>query len=131
MNLLLDTHALIWWLQGDRKLGANAAARIAERRNGIWVSAASAWEIAIKTALGRMRFDDAPDVVLPMEIERSGFFTLPITLPHAFAVGGLPPHHSDPFDRMLIAQAQIEGFHVVTADTAFAAYSVPIVPADE
>lgn len=130
MNLLLDTNALLWCLGGQSRLGAEARRRITDPGNDVWVSAASAWEIAIKAALGRLDLDGRPRDILPREIDRAGFAPLPITIDHALAVGGLPRHHSDPFDRVLIAQAIVEGLTIVTSDRAFADYQVPILAAD-
>ncbi len=130
MNLLIDTHVLLWWLADDRRLGRGAAAAIAEPRNIVWVSAASAWEIAIKAALGRLDLGEPPEECLPREIEDGGMRPLPITVPHALAVRTLPHHHADPFDRLLIAQAVVDGLQIVTADSAFTAYGVALLAAD-
>ena len=129
MNLLLDTHTLLWWLGGDRRLGRRAAAFIAEPRNLVWVSAATAWEIVIKVALGRLDLGEPPEKCLPREIERSRFRPLPITVEHALEVAALPHHHTDPFDRLLIAQARREGMKMVTSDPAFEAYGISILSA--
>jgi PIN domain nuclease of toxin-antitoxin system len=130
VNLLLDTHALLWWLDDSPRLGREARAHIAEPRNPVWVSAATAWEIAIKAGLGRLDLGEPPEACLPRELERGGFRPLAVGLDHALAVRGLPRHHDDPFDRMLIAQARAEGLAIVSADKAFATYDVAIVPAD-
>src|SRR5512143_1869076 len=111
-RLLMDTHAFLWWLSDDAALGANARAEIADGRNEIYVSAASVWEISIKQALGKL---EAPDD-LEKVVEDENFIRLPISLFHAEAAGKLPPLHNDPFDRMLVAQAQAEGLVIVTAD---------------
>lgn len=124
MRLLLDTHALLWWLADHRKLGRRARAAIADPRSVVSVSAASAWEIAIKVALGRLDLAEPPGVCLAREIERSHFTPLPVTVEHATAVTDLPPHHADPFDRLLVAQARLESLTIVTADEAFDAYDV-------
>ncbi len=124
MRLLLDTHALLWWL-ADEGLAADARAAIAAGDNQVLLSAASAWEIAIKRALGRL---SAPEDLLD-QLAASGFDHLPIALRHALAVSDLPAHHRDPFDRMLIAQAMVEGLTVVTRDRRFSAYPVAVLPA--
>jgi PIN domain nuclease of toxin-antitoxin system len=124
VNLLLDTHALLWWLTDSRKLGRRARAAIAGSANTVWVSAASAWEIAIKTALGRLEFKEPPEVCLPRELARNDFHELPVALDHALAVGTLPLHHTDPFDRLLIAQARAQALTLVTADSVFERYDV-------
>jgi PIN domain nuclease of toxin-antitoxin system len=124
VNLLLDTHVLLWWLTDSRKLGRRARAAIAGPRAMVWVSAATAWEIAIKTALGRLVFAEPPEVCLPRELERSHFNPLPVSVEHALAFGTLPRHHTDPFDRLLIAQAQRQGLTIVTADGILSRYDV-------
>ncbi len=124
MRLLLDTHAFLWWL-ADIKLSTLARDAIAEPDNEVLVSAASAWEISIKQALGKL---NAPrDVADRIRINR--FTALPISVAHALVAGALPPHHRDPFDRMLVSQALHEGLTVVTRDARFAAYGVPILAA--
>jgi PIN domain nuclease of toxin-antitoxin system len=121
-RLLVDTHALLWWLGDDPALSATARASIADPANDPLVSAASVWEIAIKRSLGRLTApDDLPDV-----IASDGFAWLPVDERHAWAVRSLPVHHHDPFDRMLIAQAQVERLPVVTADARFAEYGVDV-----
>ena len=123
MNLLLDTHVLLWWLSDDPMLGAEARAVIANPDTQAFVSAATAWEISIKTTLGKL---DAPDN-LEDALAANGFSPLPITVEHALAAGRLPEHHRDPFDRMLIAQAQVEGLTLVTHDGAFGHYDVHLL----
>lgn len=125
MRLLLDTHALLWWLADDPELGATARARIGDGGNQIFVSAASAWELEIKRAIGKL----AAPGDLDAAIAASGFDTLAISVGHAIAAGRLPPHHADPFDRMLIAQATAEQLVIITADGAFGAYGVPLLDA--
>jgi PIN domain nuclease of toxin-antitoxin system len=124
VNLLLDTHVLLWWLAADPKLPPSAAKAIANTQISVAVSAASAWEIAIKKAAGRL---DAPDDLIEA-IEDSNFDALAITPAHGLAAGALPAHHGDPFDRMLIAQAQAEGLTIVTVDRRFADYAVELLP---
>ena len=124
MNLLLDTHVLLWWLNGS-KLTDEAHQAIADPGNMGYVSAASVWEISIKQAIGKLEID----ADLLEAIDDEAFVELPITMAHGLAAGQLPRHHQDPFDRMLIAQAQCERMSVVTRDDRFAVYGVPIVPA--
>lgn len=119
MKLLLDTSALIRWHAGTLR---PPAVRVVERANVVAVSPVSAWEIAIKRALGKLRFADAVEDVA----SRYGFDALPVTLHHADLVRELPAHHGDPFDRLLIAQALDEGFTILTSDRVFEAYRVPI-----
>jgi len=121
VKLLLDSHAYLWWLADDQRLGARARKAITDPTNAVLVSSAAIWEIAIKAALGRLDLHDA-DVVA--EIAANRFIELPITAAHAAAAAALPRHHDDPFDRMLIAQAQIEHLRCVTRDPAFSAYRV-------
>ena len=121
MTLLLDTHALLWWLDNPRQLSRQARAAIQDGKNPVYISAAVVWEIAIKKALGKV---DAPDN-LEEVIEANRFLPLPITIPHAVAVQSLPALHRDPFDRILIAQALHEGFRLVTRDQEIAQYPVP------
>ena len=123
MNLLLDTHALLWWLADDAPLKSEAREAMSDASNIIYVSAASAWEISIKKALGKL---DAPDD-LHAALVANHFQPLPITIPHAISAGQLPRHHDDPFDRMLIAQAQAEQLTLVTHDAMFRPYGIPII----
>jgi PIN domain nuclease of toxin-antitoxin system len=125
-RLLLDTHVWIWWYTDDDRLGRRTRTLI-KHAEDVRVSAASAWEMAIKRSLGKLAFDSPID--LGAEIERDGFIELPITMAHAEATLTLPLAHRDPFDRMLIAQAQTEGLALVTVDDALAHYDVPIVDA--
>src|SRR5580704_2580165 len=104
MNLLIDTHVLIWWSANSRRLGRGARELIAAPENSVWVSAASIWEISIKTSIGRLEISGILNGRIPEDLERHGFRTLPIMVQHALAVRELPLHHRDPFDRMLIAQ---------------------------
>lgn len=111
-RLLLDTHVFLWWLVNHPGLGPKVRDAIGDERNQVYVSAASGWEISIKKALGKL---DAPDN-LDAVVEDEGFAHLPITFYHAEQAGLLPPHHRDPFDRILLAQAQAEGLVLVTDD---------------
>jgi PIN domain nuclease of toxin-antitoxin system len=120
MNLLLDTHTLIWALADDPELSIAAREAIVDGANFVFVSAVSVWEISIKKALGKL---DAPDTLLE-EIERHRFTPLDIALEHADGAGKLPPIHMDPFDRMLIAQAQSEQLMLVTRDADIQKYPV-------
>jgi PIN domain nuclease of toxin-antitoxin system len=124
VRLLLDTHALLWWL-ADEGLTPPAQDAIADPGNLVVVSAASAWEISIKKALGKLT---APDD-LEQQVQDGGFAPLPISIAHGVAAGRLPHHHEDPFDRMLIAQAFAEGLAIVTRDKRFGDYGVALLPA--
>jgi PIN domain nuclease of toxin-antitoxin system len=129
MNVLLDTHALLWWLRDSHQLGKRARALIGAQETLIWISSVSIWEISIKAALGRLDLLDPFEEQLYAEMEQSGFRELRVTFAHALAVRKLPLHHSDPFDRMLIAQAQHQKLTVLTGDGAFAAYGVRTIDA--
>jgi PIN domain nuclease of toxin-antitoxin system len=120
--LLLDTHALLWWL-ADEGLTDQARDAIADPANLVTVSAASAWEISIKKALGKL---SAPDD-LERQVGNNGFSPLPISIAHGLGAGQLRRHHDDPFDRMLIAQAFAEGLTIVTHDKRFADYGVAML----
>jgi PIN domain nuclease of toxin-antitoxin system len=124
VRLLLDTHALLWWL-ADEGLTAQTRDAIADPANLVAVSAVSAWEIAIKKALGKLA---APDD-LEHQVHAGGFLPLPISIAHGVAAGKLPRHHEDPFDRMLIAQAYAEGLTIVTRARCFEDYGVTLLPA--
>jgi PIN domain nuclease of toxin-antitoxin system len=123
--LLLDTHVWLWWLDDNPQLGPQARAAIGRTDSEIWVSAASAWEIAMKVALGRLDLGEPPEICLPRELKRSGFRPLAVAVDHAVGVARLPLHHRDPFDRLLVAQAQLEGLTIVTSDPRIAKYDVP------
>jgi PIN domain nuclease of toxin-antitoxin system len=124
-RLLLDTHVFLWWLSDDPALGAEARQMIGEPRNQVLVSAASIWEISIKQAKGML---EAPED-LEVLVEDEGFTKLPISLFHGQQAGKLPEIHRDPFDRMLIAQAQAEGLELVTADGIIPQYGVRVIAA--
>jgi PIN domain nuclease of toxin-antitoxin system len=124
-HLLLDTHAFLWWLANDAALGERARAEIARVENPVFVSAASFWEIGIKRAMGQL---EAPENLQDVLSEAS-FLGLPIQTAHAELAGRLPLHHRDPFDRMLVAQAIVEGLQLVTADHQLTAYGIPILDA--
>jgi PIN domain nuclease of toxin-antitoxin system len=125
MKLLLDTHAWLWWLSDAEQLDEAARAMIGARENLVVVSAATVWEVSIKRARGHLGFDGDPVSL----VAEGGFEPLSISLVHASAAGALPPHHRDPFDRMLVAQAQIEGLTVITRDPSFQAYEVATLSA--
>lgn len=117
MRILLDTHALLWWHDGTLP---SAVVRRVQTAEDVQVSAASAWEIAIKSALGKLRLEDRLADIVALY----GFVELPVRFEHAALVALLPPHHADPFDRMLVAQATVEGLTLVTKDAAIRRYAV-------
>jgi PIN domain nuclease of toxin-antitoxin system len=131
VNVLLDTHVLIWWIENNRRLGKRAKSIIADDRTSVWISAATVWEISVKAAAGRLDLRASFPDELSAEMQQSGFRPLAITFEHAFAVRKLPLLHTDPFDRMLVAQAQCEGLTLVSADTIFPQYHIPILDASE
>ena len=126
MKLILDTSAFIWWITGDSRLGPRARATVADPGNGVLVSAVSAWEIAIKRSLGKLRFEGDVTTL----VEREEFEELPVRIAHAEEAELLPLHHRDPFDRMLVAQSRQEGLVLLTSDRVFTRYDVPLLPAD-
>jgi PIN domain nuclease of toxin-antitoxin system len=124
MRLLLDTHAFLWWLDGDERLSRRARVAIADEDNPVFVSAASAWEIATKSRLGKLPGAEpvASDVAAAVMLQ--DFVSLDITIPHAQRAGRLAGAHRDPFDRMLIAQAQMEDLTLVSNEDVFDGYGV-------
>ncbi len=125
--LLLDTHALLWWLLDSPELSATARAAVAAPAQRVLVSAASAWELATKYRIGKL--PEAQDIVdnLPQYLRKQRFEALPVSIEHALAAGQLPGPHRDPFDRMLMAQAQLERAAVVTLDPVFKDYGLPVI----
>jgi PIN domain nuclease of toxin-antitoxin system len=123
LKLLLDTHAALWFLSGDERLGDNAKRHLTDDANRVLLSAAVVWEIAIKRALGKLV---VPDEYLSLLLD-AGVQPLPVSLAHAAAVEDLPPHHRDPFDRMLVSQATVEGGALVSRDPVLRPYDVTLV----
>jgi PIN domain nuclease of toxin-antitoxin system len=123
VKLLLDTHAALWWLGDDDRMGDEAARQLTDERNQVLLSAAVVWEVSIKRALGKLH---APED-LAKTLLGAGAQPLPVTLDHAAAMGSLPWHHRDPFDRMLIAQALTEGATLVSRDEVLKPYGVSLV----
>jgi PIN domain nuclease of toxin-antitoxin system len=124
VSLLLDTHVFLWWIGEPSRLPGEVTTAIADPGTLVYVSAASAWEISIKRALGRL---DLRDEEFRHGMQESGFTELPVTAAHGLAAGALPQHHRDPFDRMLVAQAAIEGMRLVTHERAMARYGAEVV----
>lgn len=125
MKLLLDTHALLWWLDDHPALSPEARQAIASPRSEVFASAVTAWEIVIKKRLGKLKMPSGLD----RELLSQRIAVLPITFEHALAIDRLPDHHEDPFDRMLVAQAMVEGMTLVTRDRDIQKYSVAIIEA--
>ena len=120
MSILLDTHALLWWLEDNPKLSEEARKEIGDLDSDVYVSAASAWEISIKIRAGKLKMGNP----IKDEMKINNFKSLPIAIEHATAAGQLPRHHGDPLDRMLVAQAQLEGLTLVTRDNDILRYDV-------
>lgn len=127
MNVLLDTHAFIWWLDDDDRLSRRARRLILAADTGVFVSSATAWEMATKVRLGKVRDANGAVSRLGALIAERGMSELAISVAHAVEAGSLPGPHRDPFDRMLIAQARIEGLPIVSADPVFVKYGVSVV----
>ena len=125
MRLLLDTHAFLWFLAGNRALSRKARKAIESARNEKYLSAASVWEIAIKHSLGRLRLGLPLRDAVQAGTDECGLILLSVNADHAMAVGDLSFSHDDPFDRLLIAQARVEDLHVVSRDEAFDDSGVP------
>ncbi len=126
MRLLLDTHVWLWMLAAPERLSPAARRIVVSTDNELFLSAASAWEIAIKHALGKLTLPGKPADLVPDWMARTGVTPLPVLHRHALHLASLPPHHRDPFDRMLVAQAQVEGLGVLTADPQFRKYDVKV-----
>jgi PIN domain nuclease of toxin-antitoxin system len=127
VRVLLDTHALLWWLFDDPKLSEAARNVIKDPNNQVLVSSASAWEIATKHRLGKLPEADEAVQDLPQLLQQARFDILPIQFDHALLAGTLAGPHRDPFDRMLIAQAQLEGVAIITTDPVFKGYKVRVI----
>lgn len=127
MKILLDTQVFLWLQAEPEKLSSRTLALLADPANALHLSAASAWEIAIKFALGKLPLPSAPHQYVPSRMATSGLLPLPVAQAHALRAGALPPHHRDPFDRVLVAQAQLEKMALLTADVQLEAYDVRIL----
>lgn len=124
MTLLLDTHTFLWFCQGDPALSPTAKRLLEDPSNRMLVSLACGWEVAIKAGLGKLKLGEPCATYLPNAMTASGFEWFPISVDHVVAVETLPHHHRDPFDRLMIAQAMVEGIPVVSADVAFDPYGI-------
>ena len=123
MKLLLDTQCWLWWFAQPERLSEEAIARIADEKNELWFSVASIWEMGIKVAIGKLPLPEPLDDYISSRMGQLGMRSLEITATHALRAAALPLHHRDPFDRMLIAQAQLEDINLVSADAIFRQYS--------
>jgi len=125
VRLLLDTHVVLWWLATPEVIAPIASHAIAQTENTVYVSAASIWEMGVKQQLQKLTLPGDPlEAIVSV-----GFDCLAITAAHSWRAGSLPPHHRDPFDRLLVAQAEMEGMVLVTRDVHISHYGVPILPA--
>ena len=127
MRLLLDTQCWLWMQAEPDRFSPEARKLLLDPSNELFLSAASSWEIAIKYALGKLPLPEPPSTYVPSRMQSSGVIGLAIEHAHALHVESLPPHHRDPFDRLLVAQAQLEALPIMTADRVLASYSVTVV----
>ncbi|MBP7867097.1 MAG: type II toxin-antitoxin system VapC family toxin [Acidobacteria bacterium] len=127
MKALLDTHTFLWWVTDDPLLSATAREWIGDGRNECFLSAASAWEIAIQFARGNLELPEPPERYVLDRMSRCGFKPLAVKLRHALHVSVLPPHHKDPFDRLLVSQAALEGLALISADPIIPLYGIPMI----
>jgi PIN domain nuclease of toxin-antitoxin system len=127
MKLLLDTHCWLWWIGAPENLNGRTRRQIADRKNEIYLSAASSWEIAIKYAIGKLPLPEPPGDFVPSRLVRDAISALPVQHHHALHVSTLPYHHKDPFDRLIIAQAMIEQIPILTVDRQFEPYDVELL----
>ncbi len=127
MSYLLDTQVWLWLLTTPERLDAGALDVVSDSESVLLLSAASTWEIAIKTGLGKLTLPGPPATYVPRAMERSRVRPLAVTVAHSLQVAQLPHHHRDPFDRLLVAQAQLEGLTLITTDRALAVYDVPLL----
>ncbi len=127
MNLLLDTHTLLWFIAGNSSLSASARTLIEDAENDKFVSIVSIWETAIKISTGKMSLSSPFDTLFPRQLEINGFELLPVKVEHTSLVTTLPFHHRDPFDRLLIAQGIVEDFVIVTTDSEFSDYAIKLL----
>lgn len=127
MKALLDTHVFLWTINDPSRLSLPAHGIIADAGNELLFSAVSAWEIVIKSRLGKLRLPDAPERYVPRQLATASIGVLPVQLIHALHTVSLPDHHRDPFDRLLVAQAQLEKLPIITADPHIGRYDVKII----
>jgi PIN domain nuclease of toxin-antitoxin system len=127
MKALLDTHVFLWWITDNSRLSSRVREIMGDGNNELFLSAASGWEIAIKAQLGRLKIPDKPELFISEQMVINALQGLPIQISHAVHVYNLPAHHRDPFDRMLVSQAQLEGLPILTADSQIAQYSIKVI----
>ncbi len=129
MNILIDTHIFLWLFGDPNRISSNVRNHLRNQNNSIFFSAVSAWEIAIKYANGKLQLPDSPEIFVPDRISRANFKWLEISHEHTLAVANLPQIHKDPFDRLLITQANLENFSLLSADVVFVKYAVKLIDA--
>jgi PIN domain nuclease of toxin-antitoxin system len=127
MKLLLDTHVFLWWNEANPKLSRLVRQLISDPANDLYLSVVSAWEMTLKVQSGKLGLPAAISVYIPARLNHYAMQALPLTLEHVLAAGALPPHHRDPFDRMLVAQAQVERLAIVTRDAQLRKYPVETI----
>lgn len=127
MRALLDTHAFLWWVTNNPQLSPTVQAIIADRNNQLFFSAASGWEIALKAQLGKLVLPSQPEQYIANQLALNSFEVLPIQLSHALQTYYLPNHYKDPFDRILVAQSQVENLSILTSDSRIAQYRVSTI----
>jgi PIN domain nuclease of toxin-antitoxin system len=127
VKLLLDTPCWLWWFAEPERLNQSAVAQIADESNELWLSAASVWEMGIKVAIGKLRLPESLETYVASRMRQLDTRPLEIKAPHAMRAAALPMHHRDPVDRMLVAQAQLEGMALVSADEVFRKYNEPVL----
>ena len=127
MKVLLDTHAFLWWITDDQRLSLRAREIISEGENEVFVSAATGWEIAIKAQIGRLGLPTELQQFIVEQLKINAIKSLPIEMRHALHISTLPAHHRDPFDRMLVAQAQLENLPILSADPDIGKYDVKVI----
>jgi PIN domain nuclease of toxin-antitoxin system len=126
VKLLIDTHAFLWLMGEPERLSRKALGACQDRGNEIYLSVVSAWEIEIKQRLGKLRLELPLSTIIQQQQEKNNLRILTVGLEHVLALSDLPLHHADPFDRLLIAQAQVEGAYLVSSDPLFAQYPVKL-----
>jgi PIN domain nuclease of toxin-antitoxin system len=127
VKVLLDTHAFLWWITDDPRLSSRAREIMSQGSTALFLSAASGWEIAIKAQLNRLRLPDNPQRFILEQLAANAIAGLPVQISHALQVYALPLLHRDPFDRLLVAQSQLEGMPLLTADAQIARYEVTVI----
>jgi PIN domain nuclease of toxin-antitoxin system len=127
MNLLLDTHAFLWWVTDDAKLSPIARQAIANPDNTVFFSVVSAWEITIKQGTGKLTLPEPAETYIPSRLKSNQFSTLPVHLFHVLQIASLPDLHRDPFDRLLVAQSQVESIPIISIDQFVVQYPVTVI----